>query len=209
VEQPVPAPDAGTSNTWTLGTLASGATGQIIVRGFFASTASAHVAQTRFQIGNPSGAAFATETTHVLGTPPVAVGRLMLRRTGNDIWSLRGKFTAPRLDPTGLPFAISILGPGGVEHTTPLLLPQLVAMRPGYFTFLGDVAGNGRVRLFLKQHRAGDWGILLRSRGPGILPPFPADPTFFTVVRVGTASYVSTSGQLRDVGQRGVVRKFP
>src|SRR5262249_19586576 len=189
VEQPVPAPDAGTSNTWTLGTLASGATGQIIVRGFFASTASAHVAQTRFQIGNPSGAAFATETTHVLGTPPVAVGRLMLRRTGNDIWSLKGRFTAPRLDPTGLPLEISIVGPGGVEHITPLLLPQLQVVRPGYFSFFGNVQGNGLVKLFLKQRKSGDWFFLVRSRGPGILPAFPADPTFFTIVRVGTASF--------------------
>ena len=205
----VPAPDAGTTDTWTIGTLASGATGQIVVSGFFGSTASARVAQTRFQISNPNGAAFATETTHVLASPPVAVGRLMLRRTGNDIWSLKGRFTAPHLDPTGLPLAISIQGPGGVEHITPLLLPQLQVVQPGYFSFFGNVQGNGLVKLFLKQRKAGDWFILVRSRGAGILPSFPADPTFFTVVRVGTASFVSTSGKLRDVGHRGLVREFP
>ena len=108
-----------------------------------------------------------------------------------------------------LPLAISVQGPGGVEHITPLLLPQLQVVQPGYFSFFGNVQGNGLVKLFLKQRKAGDWFILVRSRGAGILPSFPADPTFFTVVRMGTASFVSTSGKLRDVGHRGLVREFP
>src|SRR5262249_6300928 len=85
----------------------------------------------------------------------------------------------------------------------------LQVVRPGYFSFFGNVQGNGLVKLFLKQRKSGDWFFLVRSRGPGILPSFPANPTFFTVVRVGTASFVSTSGTLRDVGHRGLVREFP
>ena len=203
----VPAPDAGTSNTWTVGALGSGASGQITVRGFFGTTTATRIAQTRFQIANPDGAAFATQATRVLGSPPFTLQRLTLRRAGRDIWALRGRFTAPRLNPTGQPVELSIPGPGGIEHTTPLTLAQLDMVRPGYFAFLGDVVGNGRVKMFLKQ-RGTDWKIIVSSRGTGILPTFAADHTFFALLRIGTASFVSASGQLRDVAP-SVVQRFP
>src|SRR5262249_49099057 len=155
-----PPPDAGTSDTWTVGALGAGATGQITVRGFFGNGTVSRNAQTRFRIADVAGTAFATETTRVLATPPLAVGRLAPRKTPlKDIGKLQGRFTAAGLDPTGQPVEVSILGPGNVAHTTTLTLSQLDAARPGHFTFLGDVPGNGRVTVALQARGASDWGI--------------------------------------------------
>jgi len=132
IEGSVPAPDAGTIDTWTLGSLGSASTGHIVVQGFFGNGSAGHMAQTRFQIANPNGAAFETEATHLAAVPPLGVGSLTLRRTSlKDIWRLRGRFTAPGLDPTGLPLEVSILGPGDVVHTTTIMVPQLQETRPG------------------------------------------------------------------------------
>ena len=75
--------------------------------------------------------------------------------------------------------------------------------------FLDDVPGSGRVAALLEARGAGSWALSVRCRGEGILPPFPAEQTFFALLRVGTTtSVVSTSGELRDIVP-GMVRRFP
>src|SRR5262249_41345502 len=209
IESTVPPPDTGTSDTWTLGALGSGATGQIIVRRFFVTGTPGGTAQTQPQTAKAGGAPFATEATRLVGSAPLGVGRLTLKRTPlKDIWKLRGRFTAAGLDPTGQPLELAILGPGNVVHTTTLTLSQLQTTRPGHFTFVGNVPGNGRAMVVLQGRGTGEWGIAVSCRGAGILPAFPAEHAFFSLVRVGTAGFVSVSGALRDVVP-GSVRRFP
>src|SRR5262249_33982204 len=165
--------------------------------------------QTQLQIANAGGAAFATEATRLVSSSPLGVGRLTLKRTPlKDIWKLRGRFTAAGLDPTGQPLELAILGPGNVVHTTTLMLSHLQATQPGRFTFVGDVPGNGRAMVVLQGRGTGEWGVAVSCRGAGILPPFPAEHAFFGLVRVGTAGFVSVSGDLRDVVPASV-RRFP
>src|SRR5262249_20863358 len=147
VESAVPPPDAGTTDAWTLGTLASASTGQVVVHGFFGSGAGGRIAQTTFRISNPGGVAGGAAPTHLTPGPPLLVKHLTLHRNPLvDVWTLRGRFTGPTtLDPTGQSIEVSILGPGGITHTNPLVLPAMQTPRPGHFKFLDDVPGNGHV----------------------------------------------------------------
>jgi len=204
-----PAPDAGTSNTWTLGTLASGQTGQIVVTGRFNASAVGALARTDVQIRNANGAAFSSETTTLGDASAIEqYSSLLLRNTRRDVWRFRSWIRPPDgFDPTGQPFSVSIIGPGGVQHVNPLSIPMLEPLPSGRFRFLGPVANNGECRLKVVP-RQRNWIGAVKCVGPGIVPPFNLSvPQFQGVISFGPNSFSTPMGAYRDL--RAGARRYP
>ena len=111
-----------------------------------------------------------------------------LRR--RDGWRVSARFGADELDPTGQEVSIFVLGPGDVQHTTPLVVPGLQLSARGSWLFKNDVPGNGLVRVRLRQGRTGLWRIRARCRGTGILDPFIPETAFSIILRIGPDAFV-------------------
>ena len=211
VESATPAPDAGTGDTWTLGALASGANGTLRVSGFFGNGAAGGLAQTRFQIQNVTGTAFATETTAVTAAPLFETSAIVLRKTSfADTWTLRGKLSvAEGFDAEGDAVEVAIFGPGGIEHVHRLNIGPLTLVRAGRLQVIRDgVPGHGKVKVFIKANRTGPWGFKAQARGlvgygAGVLP----ETAFQIRVRLGSSSFLSEGGDLRDLS--ATTRRYP
>jgi hypothetical protein len=91
--QSTPPPNAGTTDTWTIGTLAAGQTGQIAVRGSFNAGAVGALVRTDAQIGNGNGVAFSSETTSIGEADSISNYTAMLVRLNRHVWRARAWVT--------------------------------------------------------------------------------------------------------------------
>jgi uncharacterized repeat protein (TIGR01451 family) len=208
VESSTPAPDAGTSNVWTIGTLVPGGTGQLVVRGFFGSSASGGSVQTQFEISNANGTAFTAEATVVNPAPKFSRHALMLRQGRfKDVWTLSGRLQLPAdFDATAQPLELTVFGPGGVEHVFPLVVGALEGYRDRWRFQVEELPPHGKIGVRLVP--ANPWRLVVRVRGAGAIPPFPADRSFQIRVRVGPHSFLSPSGTFRE-SMGGTQRRYP
>jgi uncharacterized repeat protein (TIGR01451 family) len=211
-DRAIPAPDPGTDNVWTLGTLGSGQSGAITVTGIFdPGQGGATVVPTSVQVSNLSGTASAAETTTVNPLPGLSRQRVRIKQSPglNDRWKLTARFIGP-LDPTDQLLSIAIVtpGPNGEDHITPLVLYDL-ELSPGgeRWRYAGNVAGNGEVRALLRL-RSTEWRLRVRARGQGILPGLPADTQFRVEIQVGGNVFMSQTAEFRQ-SPTGYIRTFP
>jgi uncharacterized repeat protein (TIGR01451 family) len=203
MDQAVPAPDPGSTNLWSLGTLLAGQAGSIVVRGRFITLFDAAPARTDVQIANGSAAAFASQLTAVQPLPALSRHSVKLKRSSNkDRWRVGARFTTPGgVDPTGEPFSLSILTPGGEGHITDLTVPVLERTPRGRWRFRGNIPGEGDVLIRIRSRGGNEqWKLNAQARGPNILPLFPADRTFQIVIHIGSKAFLSDYGQLRESG---------
>jgi hypothetical protein len=210
LESAIPPPDAGTADRWTLGSLAAGQAGAIVIRGFFAVVEDGTPTLTRAEVRHLGGSAADAEATVVDTAPGLTGVRARLRQSAlrRDTWRVSMQFSAASLDVANQEVDVLLIAPGGVDHTTPLNLTALELSPRGTFRFIGDVPGNGAVAL-RTRNRSGTsvWRVQVQARGTDILPPFPADTTFTVVLRIGSRVFVSESAELRATGAD--TRRFP
>jgi hypothetical protein len=202
-----PLANTGTNDTWTLGSLAPGQTGQVVVRGSFAAGAVGALARTDAQIGNANGVAFASETTSLGDATGISRYTATLIRLNRHVWRTRAWLQVPEgFDAHDQPFSMSLIGPAGVEHIAPLSVPQLSPQRTGNYSFVGAVPGSGDCKVKVVV-RPTNWRVVAKCTGSGILPPFSPTTSFQTVISFGQSTFSSSGAALREV--RPGVRRYP
>ena len=205
--QSTPPPNAGTTDMWTIGTLAAGQTGQIAVRGSFNAGAVGALVRTDAQISNGNGVAFSSETTSIGEADSISNYTAMLVRLNRHVWRARAWVTPPTgYDPASPPFSISLIGPGGVQHAVPLSVAALRQVPSGNYSYVGDVPGSGSCKVKVGK-RPTNWRVLAKCSGNGILPAFAATTSFQAVISFGQYTFSTPMGDFREL--RPGVRRYP